>query len=71
MTECKRKMGYDGKCKEEALPDQYFCEKHIRVMCKACGQKIAIGECCNTSFAVCGNPLCSECKCPNHGFPVA
>lgn len=68
MKTCKRCMGYAGKCKEPATPGFDFCAEHSKELCGVCNEKIATCECTNTSFLVCGYPLCDDCVCPNHGF---
>ena len=63
--ECIRKMGYAGKCKEEATVGN-FCNEHSKEMCRTCKTNIATCECVMASSLVCGMPLCDNCRCSIH-----
>lgn len=61
---CEYDICWKGRCKEDALEGERFCEEHLGIKChrKDCGRQ-SEGDChsYNGSF-VCGAPMCSDHK---------
>ena len=59
---CKYNIAWVGRCDKLTNKDSKFCEEHSNKKCSSCGEQ-AVKECPETFMFVCGEPLCSKCKC--------
>lgn len=58
---CKYTKAYIGRCENEAIEGEDYCEEHLDLECSSCGEQ-ATHECTETFGLVCGAPLCDDCE---------
>ena len=60
--QCIYDVCWQGRCKNESITGQKFCEEHLNKKCYHCDNQ-SVGDChkYNGSF-VCGAPMCEEHK---------
>ena len=74
MTKCARVGGWEGTCKNEALPEKRFCQKDSFFENKKCSYagcpNPVVCYCISAGSLVCGKPLCGEHKehCKIHAY---